>query len=250
MLALLRTRRWQAFTALVIVAIVAFGLLSHWQWARAEQHRDERAQLAWRTEQPPVPLAQALAQPEAPGANEWVPVEVTGSWVPGSEHLVRQRPLDGRNGLWVVGLLREADGTTVAINRGWTPATAAATVAQPPPRAPTGTVTVQGWLRIAETGPATLPADLPEGQIPSMTPAVLGASVPDAYIQASVVTPGEPGLTPLPLPEIDDSRNLSYAVQWILFAAVAMAGWFFFLRREAREDEAQAQADRSAPTVG
>lgn len=30
------------------------------------------------------------------------------------------------------------------------------------------------------------------------------------------------------------SSNISYAVQWILFALVAFAGWFFFLRREAR----------------
>ena len=36
------------------------------------------------------------------------------------------------------------------------------------------------------------------------------------------------------LPVIDEGRNISYAVQWILFALVALAGWFFFLRREAR----------------
>jgi cytochrome oxidase assembly protein ShyY1 len=38
----------------------------------------------------------------------------------------------------------------------------------------------------------------------------------------------------VPLPQIDEGQNISYAVQWILFALVAMVGWFVFLRREAR----------------
>jgi len=29
--------------------------------------------------------------------------------------------------------------------------------------------------------------------------------------------------------------NYSYAGQWLLFAMVAICGWFYFLRREAKE---------------
>ena len=41
---LLRTRRWLAFTGVVIATIVAFGLLSHWQWARADVRRRTAAE--------------------------------------------------------------------------------------------------------------------------------------------------------------------------------------------------------------
>lgn len=44
------------------------------------------------------------------------------------------------------------------------------------------------------------------------------------------------------MPEVDEGRNISYAVQWLLFAVIAVAGWFYFLRREAREDEARQEA--------
>jgi len=47
MWSLLRTPRWLGFTVLVIVAIVGFGLLSSWQWSRAEEERQARnAQIA------------------------------------------------------------------------------------------------------------------------------------------------------------------------------------------------------------
>jgi cytochrome oxidase assembly protein ShyY1 len=41
------------------------------------------------------------------------------------------------------------------------------------------------------------------------------------------------------VPTIDEGRNISYAIQWLIFATVAIAGWFVFLRREAREDRAE-----------
>ena len=42
MLALVKTRRWLSFTALVVLAIIGFGLLSRWQWDRADERRVER----------------------------------------------------------------------------------------------------------------------------------------------------------------------------------------------------------------
>lgn len=56
MLSLLRTRRWQGFTALVLGSIVAFGLLSAWQWSRAEERRMERIDLESAQSARPEPL--------------------------------------------------------------------------------------------------------------------------------------------------------------------------------------------------
>ena len=235
MLALLRTRRWLAFTALVIVAIVAFGLLSRWQWARAEQHRQERIDVVSRSAQEPVTIDQALSQSDA-GSWEWVAVSATGTYVPDSTRLVRQRPLDGSNGFWVVTTLRLGDGRTVAVCRGWIPVTGAATQAQSAPPPPDGQVTVVGRLRSAEVPPSQVPSDLPSGQVPTLSPELLGATITQAYVEQASTTPPDSSVKALPLPEIDEVRNVSYAVQWILFALVALVGWFYFLRREARED--------------
>jgi cytochrome oxidase assembly protein ShyY1 len=54
------------------------------------------------------------------------------------------------------------------------------------------------------------------------------------YLQQVDSQPADP-LTVVPLPEPDDLQNISYAVQWLLFAAVAIGGWYLFLRREAKE---------------
>jgi cytochrome oxidase assembly protein ShyY1 len=39
----------------------------------------------------------------------------------------------------------------------------------------------------------------------------------------------------VPVTRPDEIQNVSYAVQWLLFAAVAIGGWFYFLRRESKE---------------
>lgn len=230
MWSLLRTRRWIAFTLIVLVAIVGFGLLSRWQWERAEQHRQERVTQDAQLARDPVSLAQAEAAP-----TEWTTVRVTGVFDSSATVLVRQRPLDGRNGLWVATPLATSEGT-VWVVRGWIPSTASASGAVVAPPAPAGQVTVQGRLRAAETSSEPEPTDLPSGQVSRLDPGSLGADIPDFYLEATAMSPADAGLTALPAPAVDETRNVSYAIQWIIFAAIALVGWWFFLRREARED--------------
>ena len=159
--------------------------------------------------------------------------------------LVRKRPLDARNGFWVMTALRRDDGGTVWVNRGWLPTSGDALSTPDTPDAPTGTVTVSGYLR-PEDSDARADEGLPHGQIAAPGPATLPAVGSDfpGYVQLETSTPAEVGLVELPLPSVDESRNVSYAVQWLLFAAITIGGWFFFLRREAAEQQA---ADRPVP---
>ena len=91
MLAALRARRWQGFTAVVLVAIIGFGFLSRWQWQRAEEKRVAQQ-------------AQTLAEqaPVVPRADEPLPeftaITLTGQYAAESVRFVRQRPLEGHNG--------------------------------------------------------------------------------------------------------------------------------------------------------
>lgn len=232
MLTLLRTPRWQGFTAVVVVAIVAFGLLSRWQWDRAEQKQaEQRAQALGDTQ----PVSPSLTDP----LEEFTPVTLTGTLVPDSLLFVRQRPLEGRNGFWVMQQLRTAQGT-VWLLRGWTPSGIRA--GQSPQLSTEsidpGTVTVTGVARPLPSGEAIDAADrggLPVDQITDITSGQLPpATTAQWYVQVrSTDPPGE--LITVPLPENDDLQNISYAIQWLLFAAVAMGGWFFFLRREAKD---------------
>ena len=228
---------------MVVGAIVAFGFLSHWQWSRAEERRAERVMLQSAFAAVPVPLASL--DPAALDADEWQTVSVRGEYLPDLQAGVRKRPLDTRNGFWLMSPLRMTTGDLVWINRGWLAAGKDALSTPPFPEPPAGQVTVTGHLRLFEPADPQGNEGLPAGQVAapavSLLPAA-GAALP-AYVQLSTSVPEQTGLVTLPLPEVDEGRNVSYAIQWMLFAAVALGGWFFFLRREAREDAELAAAE-------
>ncbi len=178
---------------------------------------------------------------------QWRAVTATGVYTPEMSALVRKRPLDARNGFWLMTALRLEDGRTIWVNRGWLPAGQDALSSPDLPEPPPGQVTVSGYLRAFEDVDPDANAGLPAGQVAAPAAALL-PSAPDAvpaYIQLATSDPEQEGLVTLPLPDIDEGRNISYAIQWLLFAAVAMAGWYFFLQREAKEDAERAAA---APT--
>lgn len=227
MLLALRTRRWQGFTALVLVAIVAFGLLSRWQWTRAEEKRVAQQEQELADQQAIVPDA-------GQGLPEYTAVEISGSYDQSSTRLVRQRPLEGRNGYWVLQLLNSTSGD-IWVMRGWLPA--GARTDQSPYVAPMdGPVTVEGVVRPLVDGTAlTDRGGMPVDQVTDIERTQLPLAGSAAwYVQARQSSPTDP-LTVVPVTRPDELQNVSYAVQWLLFAAVAIGGWFYFLRRESKE---------------
>jgi cytochrome oxidase assembly protein ShyY1 len=231
---LLRTRRWIGFTAVVVLAIIAFGLLSAWQWARAEERRAERTALESALGEQPVtwPDAADLVRK----GEDWVPVQVTGTFTTNADVVVRKRPLNARNGFWVLTPLATPAGA-LWVNRGWIPAGPDAFSTPDLPAPPPGEVTVTGLMRMAPPADPERNLGLPPGQVSDPDPRLLPrpGAFADGYLQLTSSDPAQQDLTPLGLPEIDDGRNISYAVQWALFALVAMSGWYYFLRREAAE---------------
>lgn len=227
MLSLLRTRRWLSFTAVVVLVIIAFGILSRWQWERAAEKQMLNSDM----------ITARAADPVSPGSaeTEWTPVRVTGEYDEGNEVVVRKRPQDTVNGFWVMTPLESSTGT-VWVNRGWMRAEGNAVTYPDVPPAPSGEVTVTGLWRSWQVARSL--SGLPEGMISDVDPAVLPVPTPfSGYVQLTGSDPAQSGLDEILLPEIDDERNISYAVQWILFALVCIGGWVFFLRREAREDK-------------
>ena len=242
MLSLLRTRRWQAFTAAAVVAIIAFGLLSLWQWHRAEEKRQDFSAVEAALRSPP------LAADQVTDPAEWQAVDATGRYVPDQQYLVRNQPQDGRNGYWVVTLLDTDTGSDLWVVRGWVPVDLAKAATQSPPTPPTGDVSVAGYARLPEAGPLRAGTDVPEGQISQVAVGELDRAAAVDTSGWFLIAARDPALAPVPPPQPTDSRNLSYAGQWLLFAAITVGGWFFFLRREA-QDEASAQEHRAVPVA-
>ena len=233
MLALVKTRRWLSFTALVVLAIIGFGLLSRWQWDRADERRVERIAIS---------QAQVLDQVDyVTDLGEFTRVRISGTFVDDKTQLVRQRPLDGGNGYWVMTPLIAQTGVDTGVLtwvlRGWLGASTIATEVPLIPPAPPGEIAITGAIRYFEA-PLDNVFGLPRGVIAKMSKEELNATVSNAtvdnrIVQLISVSPGQEELVIVPLPDIDETQNISYAVQWILFALGAIIGWFVFLRREA-----------------
>ena len=220
-----------------MVTIVAFGLLSRWQWSRAEFKRQERLALESAAVVNPSPLP---SDAQLRNAVEWSRYTVTGEFDGTAQVVVRKRPLNGTNGFWVLTPFTAKDGSHLWINRGWMQAQGPATTMPAIPPAPSGTQSIVGDWRFFEAASASDLQGLPVGMVPAVAPEVLPAATTESgYLQ--LVSPAQPALTALAAPEIDEGQNISYAVQWLLFAAVAMIGWFIFLRREAIDDARQQQ---------
>ncbi len=245
---LLRTRRWLGFTALVVGAILAFGVLSAWQWGRAEDRRAERITLQSALAAEPAPI-ETIDLSTGPLLDDvWRAVTARGTYLADTQAVVRKRPLDTRNGFWLMTPMQTDAGPLVWVNRGWLPAGVDALSTPTLPEPPAGEVVVTGYLRAFDPADPGDNEGLPTGQIAAPAEVLLPATSTalPAYIQLSESDPAQDGLVALPLPEVDEARNISYAIQWLLFAMVAIGGWFFFLRREAKDDAAAAAAQQPA----
>ncbi len=218
---------------LVIFSIGAFGVLSWWQWSRADERRADRIAIE-------VSVSDPQTLDSAADADELIaftPVKMNGTFRDEYSVLVRKRPLEGSNGLWVMTPFQTADGAQVWLLRGWLPAASSATGVIEVPAAPGGVIDITAAILAPEGTDPVL--GLPQGQVPGVDPKVLpetGSPTASNFLQLMATDAPEEGLLSVPLPSVDEGQNISYAVQWILFALVAAVGWFYFLRREEKED--------------
>lgn len=252
MLRLALTRRWLA--ALAVCLVVAAGCVraAVWQWSRYEQRTAINAHVSAAARADPVPVAALTGVGGGvPDTAAWRAVQARGRYDVAHQMLVRNRPLDGANGFYVLVPLVTDAGPAFLVNRGWVPSGATALTTPRVPAPPGGEVTVTARLRPSEPGPAAS-ADLPAGQIRRIALDELAHRLPypvyGGYGErvAERPAPGE-SPTPLPLPKENAALNLGYTVQWSLFAVIALVGWVVLVRREAAQP-APTGAARPTPT--
>ncbi len=227
----------------VVFAIACLGL-GRWQWHRYQEKSQHNAEVTRRYDAPPEDLTALL---RSTAALQWRPARAQGRYDPAATVLIRNRPRDltGKSptfGFEVVVPLRLAGGGTLLVNRGWVPNSQSADRAgripdavPPPPRAP---VSVVVTLRGSE--PAR-PQDLPPGQAASIATAELGSELPGAAAVYGALRSESPSPAAAPLPppppvlDGGEGINASYAVQWVLLAALALGFPWWFRRRTVAE---------------
>lgn len=251
----LRQPRWLALGFLVLLVLPSFILLSRWQLHRLDERRHYNDLVTTHSAAAPVAVDQVMtagAPTSTVGDDQrWIPVTATGRYDAAGTVLVRKRPLDGKNGFWVVTPLVTTSGTVLVVNRGWIGADGGATAAQSVPAPPTGEVTISARVQPSEEAPDVQPSDLPAGQITDLSVPLVagGATAYPGYVTLVSSTPAESAdLTPIPLPDLSDGPHLSYAVQWLFFAAVAVVGFVVLIRRESEYAAAEAALTPDAPS--
>ena len=217
---------------LALAVATACALLGQWQAGRS---RASEAQPALERVRP---LSEVLAPATTfPGRADGQVVEVTGEFAGGPQLLVDGRLQDGEPGRWVVAPLTVAgpDGGTAVLPvvRGWVPSGAGLGADA---TAPPGPVRVLGRLIAGEPPQGVVPGAGGEPEVRAVSPADL-VNLWDGPLFTGFVIAAEPG-PPAPLEVVPsrapsagtDWRNLSYAVQWWVFAAFAIFVWWRVVR--------------------
>jgi len=238
-------RHWGGYVAFVVIFAIACGLLSWWQWARRDEAlgRIDLVEANW--DAPGVPLDELLPSPGDvdPGA-EWHPVTLTGEYLLDEQLFVRGRPRDGQPGFAQLVPFRLDGGRVIAIDRGWLPNSADGVLPNADPAPPDGPVEAVVRLRLGE--PSLPGRGAPEGQLATIYLPSVAEELADV-VSADQIDTGMYGLLvseePAPVeerpapavrPEADEGPHLSYALQWIMFALVAIVGLVWAWRRELR----------------
>jgi surfeit locus 1 family protein len=257
---------WILFHVVVVLLVILMVNLSFWQLRRLHERRSFNSEVRARTSAAAQPFDSVVppgTSIDAARLDEWMTVNLSGTFDPSAQILIRNRTLDGAPGFYILTPLRRPDGTAVLVVRGWIPLTSSnsSTPDVPPPAA--GPVTIDGRVRPTQNPGALASRDPADGILTTMArvdiPRVQQQTsypLAPAYVEMSASTAAPSGALPVlvPLPVLDDGPHLGYAVQWIIFSICAIVGWFVLVRKSARAREqkaaaAAAEAAEAADTV-
>lgn len=224
-----------ALTVFLLCLVAIFVVLGSWQVQRLFWKLDLIARVEARIYADPVPAPSGAVNP---ADDEYRRVTTTGLFDHAKSVLV-QAVTERGAGFWVVTPLRQADGSTVLVNRGFVPVDKRSPEARLASELAAGPVSVTGLLRLTEPGGAFLRANNPAGDrwfsrdVEAIAAAKGLADVEPYFIDADA-TPNMGGL-PIGGLTVVTFRNshLVYALTWYALAIMSAGAIYFVLRRKA-----------------
>jgi cytochrome oxidase assembly protein ShyY1 len=236
----LTSRRWLGAFGVALAFAVAAFFLGQWQWHRYEAKAARADRISSHYNAKPRPIGEVLGAAPMPLSREWTRVALQGRYAADSTLLVRNRPFEGTYGYEVLVPFRDTSSGTVLVDRGWVQNARNAETLPDVVPAPTGDVTLIGWLRRPEP---SLGRSLPRGQLASINLAEASRQVGSPLLGAYVILEVErlpDGTSPprpmaLEAPDTDLGPHQAYAFQWWLGMVAGFVLVWFGARREYRE---------------
>lgn len=245
---------WIVMALLVALFVfLCFSILAPWQLGKNTSTEYRNQLISDSIDADPVPVQSLVAAGGMSADDEWRPVHAVGSYVPGSDVLVRLRSREGQPAFEVLTAFTLEGGGSVLVNRGYVRPVQGTQAPEVDP-APTGEVTLAGRVRVAEGVIAGRDPMVENGirQIYTINPGqvseLTGVELPEMYLQLEPEQPG--GLGVIALPQLDAGPYLSYGLQWLAFGIMAPLGLAYFVRaelRERRKEKADTASDAADP---
>lgn len=247
----LLSARWIWFALFVLALSAVCVRLGLWQWHKHDLRIVQNAVVREHFKADPVDLATVVSPGDAVSKDdEWTRVRVTGEYDTDHQVIVRFTQRDAAPGVDIVTPLVTASGDAVLVDRGWIGVSNNEITNAEVPPPPSGTVTVEGWLR-PDSGAkrsAVTPYDEQVRAISSTGLAKhVGRTLYPGYVNLQDQQPeaAEP-LAAEPKPDQSQGPHFFYAWQWWFFAALATFGWFYFAWSEAKERRAGTHVSQRA----
>ncbi len=229
-------RRYLAWLLLVVLFSIACIFLSRWQFDRRAQVVSVINTIDGNYDQKPNSLNAALPSlfDPLPAEKQWLPVAVSGHYLPSGATLVRNRSFGGYPGFEELVPFVTDQNTVIIIDRGWI---ATGNSHDSPDYVPLPSAAQQSLVGRLMPGEAALNRTAPAGQIPSIyLPQLATMNSAQTYINAYLLLDHEslkqPSAQVLPKPSYGEGNHLSYAIQWIIFGVLAFATLFWAIRKE------------------
>lgn len=249
------TPRWWGINLFAILAIPVCLFMGSWQLSRfdarvAAQHEQQKSATDAEHARP-RPLDELLPVDQKSSGRA---AEAGGHYDTRHQLLVPARPLKGKQGFYVLTLLRPdhagghgghgggGSAKALPVVRGWLPGSADPKRVPPPPR---GEVKVTGALQASESPSSPdvqSEGGLPEGQLGMISAASLVNVVPYDVHNAWITVQHQPKGSPLrsvPPAKPTNSgldmkafQNLGYTGEWFVFAGFVVFMWFRLFRRD------------------
>jgi hypothetical protein len=230
-------RRWVVWLLLATLFAIACVMLSNWQLSRRDEAVARINLVIANYDLNPVSIEEFAREDEFTTDMEWRPVEVVGRYLTDASFLVRNRPYAGAPGFIQLAAFESNSGTVYAVDRGWLPTGSSQDSPDLIPQLPSGELTLTARIRPTEP---TFNRAAPAGQLATVNSAAMAQQLdePAAVAESFYLrmfresVPSENYPTLMAKPKLDEGNHLSYAIQWVVFGAMAFAALFWAIRQE------------------